>query len=48
MVIIDLMSLLNVRNHLPNDVEWYDDVLNSLSKHYKKRITSMYNVLKKY
>ena len=48
MVIIDLMSLLNVRNHLPNDVEWYDDLLNSLSKHYKKRITSMYNVLKKY
>jgi hypothetical protein len=47
MVIIDLMSLLNVRNHLPNDVEWYDDLLNSLSKHYKKRITSMYNVLKK-
>lgn len=47
MVIIDFMSLLNVRNHLPNDVEWYDDLLNSLSKHYKKRITSMYNVLKK-
>ena len=46
MVIIDLMSLLDVRNHLPNDVEWYDDVLNGLSKHYKKRITSMYNVLK--
>ena len=47
MVIIDLMSLLDVRNHLPNDVEWYGDVLNGLSKHYKKRITSMYNVLKK-
>ena len=47
MVIIDLMSLLDVRNHLPNDVEWYGDVLNGLSEHYKKRITSMYNVLKK-
>jgi len=47
MVIIDLMSLLDVRNHLPNDVEWYNDLLNSLSKHYKKRITSMYNALKK-
>jgi hypothetical protein len=47
MVIIDLMSLLDVRNHLPNDVEWYDDVLNGLSKHYKERISSMYNVLKK-
>ena len=46
MVIIDLMSLLDVRNHLPNDVEWYDDVLNSLSKHYKKRITSMYNEIR--
>jgi hypothetical protein len=47
MVIIDLMSLLDVRNHLPNDVEWYDDLLKSLAKHYQKKITSMYNVLKK-
>ncbi len=47
MVIIDLIMILDVRNYLPNDAEWYDDVVNSLSKHYKKRITSMYNVLKK-
>jgi hypothetical protein len=45
MVMMDLISLLEVRNYLPNDVEWYDDLVNSLSKHYQKRITSMYNVL---
>ena len=46
MVIIDLMSLLDVRRYLPDD-EWYEDLVKSLSKHYQKRITSMYNVLKR-
>ena len=47
MVIIDFMTMLDARHYLPNDEEWYEDLLNSLAKHYQKRITSMYNALKK-
>lgn len=47
MVIIDLITLLELRQYLPDDVEWYEDVIKSLTKHYKERISSMYNVLKK-
>lgn len=49
MVIQDLIGLLNIRHtlrhYLPED--WFDDVMDTLSKHYKKRIVSMYNVLKR-
>ena len=49
MVIQDLIGLLDIRHtlrhYLPED--WFEDVMVGLSKHYKKRITSMYNVLKR-
>jgi hypothetical protein len=47
MVMIDLITLLELRQYLPDDVEWYEDVTKGLSKHYEKRISSMYRVLKK-
>jgi hypothetical protein len=47
MVGIDLIDGLDLRNILPKDVEWYDDALKGLTEHYKERISSMYNVLKK-
>ena len=47
MVITDLITLLEIRHYFPNDVEWYEDLVKDLSKHYQKRITSMYNVLKR-
>ena len=46
MIITDLISIIQVRRYLPDDVEWYEDLVKGLSKHYQKRITSMYNVLK--
>jgi hypothetical protein len=48
MVIVDLVTLLELRRYLPNDVELYEDVIKKLSIRYKKRITSRYKVLKKY
>jgi hypothetical protein len=47
MVITNLITLLEIRHYFPNDVEWYEDLVKGLSKHYQKRITSMYNVLKR-
>ena len=47
MIITDLITLLEIRHYFPNDVEWYEDLVKDLSKHYQKRITSMYNVLKR-
>ena len=47
MVMIDLITLLGLRQYLPDDVEWYEDVVKGLSEHYEKRISSMYRVLKK-
>ena len=47
MVMVDFISILQVRRYLPDDVEWYEDLVKGLSKHYQKRITSMYNVLKR-
>jgi len=47
MVIIDFMDAIELKRYLPNDVEWYDEVLNGLMKQYKDRISSMYNILKK-
>lgn len=47
MVAIDLIQILNLRNILPKDIEWYDKALNSLIDYYKERMSSMYNVLKK-
>ena len=47
MVIQDLIDGLNLTRILPADLDWMRDVQNSLSEHYKDRISSMYNVLKK-
>jgi hypothetical protein len=47
MVIIDLITLLDLRHHLPEDVEWYEDVVKGLTNHYEERMSSMYKVLKK-
>ena len=47
MIITDLITLLEIRHYFPNDVEWYEDLVKDLSKHYQKKITSMYNVLKR-
>ena len=47
MVIIDFMDGVELKRYLPNDVEWYDEILNGLMEQYKDRISSMYNVLKK-
>jgi len=47
MVVIDLIQMLDLRNILPNDVEWYEDAVKALSNHYNDRISTMYNVLKK-
>jgi hypothetical protein len=47
MVIIDFIDGIELKRYLPNDVEWYDKILNGLMEQYKDRISSMYNVLKK-
>jgi len=47
MVIIDFMDGVELKRYLPNDVEWYDEILNGLMEQYKDRILSKYNVLKK-
>ena len=47
MIGIDLIQILDFRNIFPNDIEWYEDAIKTITKHYKKRIRSMYNVLKK-
>ena len=47
MIGIDLIQILDFRNIFPNDIEWYEDTIKTLTQHYKKRIRSMYNVLKK-
>ena len=47
MVIIDFMDGIELKRYLPNDVEWYGEILNGLMEQYKDRISSMYNVLKK-
>jgi hypothetical protein len=47
MVITDFISIIGVRNYLPDDIQWSDDLTNELIKMYKGRIKSMYRVLKK-
>jgi hypothetical protein len=47
MVIIDLISIIDLRRYFPDDVEWYEDVVDALSKHYKKKIIPMYKTLKR-
>ena len=47
MVIMDFISMIRVRNYLPDDIEWKDDLTNELTEKYKGRIKSMYRVLKK-
>jgi len=47
MVIRDLIDGLELRRILPTDIQWLEEVEKSLSEHFKDRISSMYNVLKK-
>ena len=47
MVIIDMITSLQLRVYLPDDIEWYEGVVDGLSRMYQEKITSMYNVLKK-
>ena len=47
MVIVDMMTSLQLRVYLPDDIEWYEGIIDGLSKRYQERISSMYNVLKK-
>ena len=47
MVIKDLISITNLRIYFPDDVDWYENVVDALSKHYKKKIIPMYKTLKR-
>lgn len=47
MVIRDLISITNLRSYFPDDVDWYENVVDALSKHYKKKIIPMYKTLKR-
>ena len=46
-VIVDLISIIELRRYFPDNVEWYENSVDALSKHYKKRIIQMYKALKR-
>ncbi len=46
-VIVDLITIIELRRYFPDNVDWYENSVDALSKHYKKRIIQMYKALKR-
>ena len=46
-VIVDLITIIELRRYFPDNVEWYENAVDALSKHYQKRIKQMYKALKR-
>jgi hypothetical protein len=46
-VIVDLITIIELRRYFPDNVEWYENSVDALSKHYQKRIKQMYKALKR-